>query len=337
MINIISRSLGSTHTRGPRKVVLNLIKGLDELGYPYVVNAALDATDTLWIHDDPSALNEAGKLSHPVAIIAGPNIFALITQIPQALNLKRVIWLHPASWTKDFWDLSGRLIKSAIWPVGIDTETFSPIDSGNKDLVIVYNKQRRKSEVEKVCQALEARGEKFTIINYGNYREADYLDLLKQAKAIVWVGRSESQGIGLLEALSMNVPALVWDVKYFGQWVGTGYELYTDAELAFTGATAIPYFNERCGRKFIDASALETTMAEFFSALPLLSPRAYIVENLSLAKQAGAFLNIYQSHFGQSEESLRNITLRTTNKWRNARFYFIVYQKIIDLIRKIVR
>lgn len=336
MLNIISRAIVTKRTRGPRKVVSNLILGLEELGYPYVVNADLKATDTLWIHDDPAALAEAVKLPSPACIIAGPNIFTLTTQIPKDTNLERVIWLHPASWVKDFWDSSGRKIESLIWPVGIDTKTFAPIDSPEKDLVIVYNKQRSTSELDVVCEALEARKQRFTVLTYGYYQETSYRDLLKKAKAIVWVGRSESQGIALLEALSMNVPALVWDVHCFGQWTGSGHERYTEAELAFSGATTIPYFDARCGRRFIETTDLNAALDEFLNSLPTLSPRTYIEENLSLAKQTTAFLNIYKTHFNQSDAHLRNTTLRTTKKWKNARFYFIFYQKIIDLIKRII-
>lgn len=336
MLNIISRSIVSTHSRGPRKVVANLLKGLDELGYPYVVNAALDATDTLWIHDDPVALAEAVTLSPSVAIIAGPNIYTLPTEIPERAGLEKVLWLHPALWVQAFWELSAREIKSMVWPVGIDTKTFAPDASVPKDLVLVYNKQRSASEVATVCKALEARGERYSVLTYGKYQEAEYRELLKRAKAIVWVGRSESQGIGLLEALSMNVPALVWDIQRFGQWTGTGHDRFSQEQLAFTGATAIPYFDERCGRRFIEANTLETSIKDFFSVLPSLSPRAYIEENLSLAMQAQAFVDMYKT-LGQSEESLRDRTIRTSKKWRNGTFLFLLATRCKDAIRPIIR
>ena len=51
MINIISRAAVSNRASGPKKVVSNLIKGLEKIGYPYVVNARLDACKRLWIQE----------------------------------------------------------------------------------------------------------------------------------------------------------------------------------------------------------------------------------------------------------------------------------------------
>ena len=245
MLNVISRSIVSTHTRGPRKVVANLLKGLDEIGYPYVVNAALNATDTLWIHDDRDALEAALTLPSTHTIIAGPNIFTLPSEIPTSVLAKNVLFIHPAKWVQEFWDrFSITKINSVVWPVGVDTKTFAPIDSMTKDLVLVYNKQRPQSDVDALCKALEARGERFAVLTYGNYKETEYQELLAEAKAVVWVGRSESQGIGLLEALAMNVPMLLWDIKKFGDFVGASQSSFSAEQLAFTPVTAAPYLLE---------------------------------------------------------------------------------------------
>ena len=71
MINIISKSYLSRNVSGPKKVVDNLIKGLNILGYPYVVNKRLDACQRLWIHDDTVALAEINK-DKTKAVDAGP-------------------------------------------------------------------------------------------------------------------------------------------------------------------------------------------------------------------------------------------------------------------------
>ncbi len=337
MLNIISRSLVSKHNRGPRKVVANLINGLDELGYPYVVNADLSATQTLWIHDDPKALLAASKLPPEIAIVAGPNIYTLPKEIPSELATDKLIWLHPASWVESFWRKSGRGdISSAVWPVGVDTNKFSPKQTVKKDLILVYNKQRPDADIEAICKALENRQEKYRVIRYGKYRESDYLAYLEQAKAIIWVGRSESQGIGLLEALSANVPALIWDVTNFGQWEGAGHEIFSPEQLAFTEATAVPYFDSSCGLIFKQKNELESSLTIFLNTLPTFSPRQYILNNLSLSKQAQAFMDIYKNHFKQNEGVLRNETLTTNKKWQNATLIFSFMTKTKDAIRQIM-
>lgn len=337
MLNIISRSIVAKHNRGPRKVAMNLMKGLDELGLPYVVNQALDATDQLWIHDDPVALVAAAKLPPAVSVIAGPNIFTLPTEIPKELALDRLLWLHPADWVRDFWDVSStRKIHSAVWPVGIDTTRFSPTPA-EKDIVLVYNKQRADQEIATVLQALEAHAEQYEVITYGKYTEQAYQALLARAKAIVWVGRSESQGIGLLEALATNVPALVCDIDHFGQWTGAGHERFTEAQLAFTGATAATYFDHTCGSIITDLRELPTKLPTFLHSLSSYQPRAYIQSNLSLAKQAEDFASLYRHHFGVSEEALLSTQRRNHSVWRNATWSYRLQVQLKDAVRRVIR
>ena len=63
MINIISKAYLSKNATGPKKVVDNFIKGLDILGYPYVINKRLDACQRLWIHDDTAAPGGGKKIN----------------------------------------------------------------------------------------------------------------------------------------------------------------------------------------------------------------------------------------------------------------------------------
>src|ERR1039458_5421480 len=71
MINIVSRAYLKRLVYGPKKVVDNLIKGLDLVGYPYVVNKRLDACRRLWIHDDLIAMKHIGELPAEVRVIVG--------------------------------------------------------------------------------------------------------------------------------------------------------------------------------------------------------------------------------------------------------------------------
>lgn len=337
MLNIISRSLISNHTRGPRKVVINLINGLDEINYPYVLNADLGATNTIWIHDDKDALEKVVTLPGRRAIIAGPNIYTLPSEIPQDVLEKDILFLQPALWTQNFWNtFSLQKLNCEVWPVGIDTESFSPYDSAPKDLVLVYNKQRPVADVEAVCRALEAEGEKFATLTYGKYSELEYQKLLKQAKAVVWVGRSESQGIGLLEALAMNIPMLVWDVTKLGDFVGAEKSGFTQEQLAFSQVTAVPYFTGDCGLRFTDREALESTLGQFLNSLSQFKPRDYVEAELSLNKQAQAFIDLYKSHFSTTEAELRDTTLRTQKKWKNASLKFKLQTHLKDAVRAII-
>ncbi len=338
MLNIISRSIVSKHNRGPRKVVINLIKGLEEIKYPYVINAALDATPLLWIHDDPIALKATLKLPKPPLILAGPNIYTLPSELPPIPTSLPLAWLHPAPWVAKFWEtFQSQKLKSTVWPVGIDTRAFTPTTTAKKDTILVYNKQRSVADVNRVCESLSRLGERFQVLTYGNYQEAEYQKLLNEAKALVWVGRSESQGIALLEALSMNVPTLVWDIKKFGQWEGSNQAAFSANQLNFSPVTAAPYFDNTCGLKFTDQTKLEESLVEFLNQLPTFSPRKYIEDNLSLKKQAEAFLEIYKNKLGATKNQIEDHTLLSNKRWQNATLTFSLVTQIKDAIRRIIR
>ena len=337
MLNIISRSIVSAHNRGPRKVVMNLLKGLDEIGYPYVVNKALNSTNQLWIHDDPLAVIAASKLPPKVKKVAGPNIYTVPAQIHDSINPKQYTWIHPSSWVEDFWNQgNSNPLPSVVWPVGIDTEKFVP-STNIEDIVLVYNKQRSENEVQKVCAGLKECGEKYEVITYGSYKESDYQALLERAKAIIWVGRSESQGVGLLEALASDVPALVCDVTSFGQWSGSGHTSFTPEQLAFTPVTAAPYFNEQCGMKITTLDNFTTDVQSFLDTIEHYQPRKYIEATLTLTIQARAFISIYKTQHQVSDVDLLDTTLHSKGTWRNGTLSYRIGSKLKDAVRQVIR
>ena len=56
------------------------------------------------------------------------------------------------------------------------------------------------------------------------YPEEEYIKYLQESKYGIWLGAHESQGFALEEALAINVPLLVWNVKYMSQEVRSNYK-----------------------------------------------------------------------------------------------------------------
>ena len=100
--------------------------------------------------------------------------------------------------------------------------------------------------------------------------------------------RHESQGFALEEALSCNVPLLVWNVKSMNQEYASNYNDIS--------ATTIPYWDDRCGEYFYQKDEFEITFLKFIQKLDNYKPREYIVENLSIAKCANNFLNLLDNY-----------------------------------------
>ena len=339
MINIISKAYLSKNATGPKKVVDNFIKGLDILGYPYVINKRLDACQRLWIHDDTTALARINRLSPDIKVIAGPNLYVVPRQVPRNIDLLKIVYIHPSQWVKDFW-LHFGFDRCPIepWPTGIDTEEFRPSPKIKK-FALVYFKQRSQEELFQVEKALKKKGVAYRIINYGNYQEQEYKELLAETRYAIWLGRQESQGIALQEALATNAPVLVCDVRNVGHWTASQKEMavLTDEENNFTNTTSAAYFDERCGVKIKNLSEIDEAVNKMENEWQNFQPRQYILENLSLEKQAGDLLAIYDKYFGLTIEQGRRISAGKSGNWRNNKLYFKLYLNLKNSAKHILR
>lgn len=307
MINIITTSLNS-RTRGPKKVVNNLIKGLEAIDYPYVINGALDATNRLWIHDDTSALPFIKNLPERVRVIVGPNLYTNPENIPRSLNLSRALYIHPSENVLHIWRKKGYNRSTlASYPTGIDTEAFTPSQQEKKG-VILYFKMRKEEELEKVKALLSEKNISYHLISYGTYKEEEYKRLLSTARYMIWLGCYESQGIALQEALSANIPVLVIDKE--------SPENPYDEQ-----STSAPYFDETCGIKIKGLNSLPEAMEKINSHYLDFTPREFVLNNLELKKQALAFLDLYEKNWGYEVKEGYNEALINNGKWKRPLFY----------------
>ncbi len=333
MLNIISKSYYSRNISGPGKVAHNLIKGLEILNYPYVVNKRLDATQRLWIHDDTEALKELKTLNPKVKVLVGPNLFVLPEQIPAPIDLSGAIYLQHSEWVKNMWQDRGfKSCPVEVWPVGIDTEEFAP-DSQTKEFVLVYFKQRLSEELKMVEEALKQKNIKYKILRYGSYSEEDYKSALSQSRFIIWLGIHESQGIALGEALACNVPVLVCDVVKSSYWNKEGVS--NSGQKPYTVTSTAPYFDNSCGLKITDLKFLPEAVSDMENRISEFKPRQYIEQNLSLEKQAGAFLEIYNKYFGLSVPAGYKENLLKQGGWVNGSMLSRAKFLLKDIFKKL--
>lgn len=192
---------------------------------------------------------------------------------------KNAIYIQPSQFVIDLWcDFGHTSLPMKTFAFGVDTERFSS-KGIERNEIFIYYKQRLPSELEIVCNFLSRRNIKFKIFNYSaKYDEAEYLNTLRKSKYGIWLGRHESQGFALEEALSCDVPLLVWDVKKLSQEYGTN--MYDGIQ---NKCTSIPYWDSRCGEYFFTKDELESTFNLFINKK--YSPREYILENLSTDKK----------------------------------------------------
>ena len=285
IVNLISNQQKKITTRGPKKVLDNLLKGLDLLEIEYVINQPLVDYEYNWIQDSKVALIEATFLKK--AVLLGPNLVELPDDIPKFRKQipEKSIYLHPSKWTKQLWKAKGfEECPIEVWPVGIDTYLFKEIKRNREKVkCLVYFKNRKKSELKYCIEVLNQSNIDYEIIQYGNYNESDFFKALNNCNFGIWIGSSESQGIALQETLATNLPLVVIECD-------NSLKTTNNKQIKLT---SVPYFDMRCGRVLGDIIELdERCLRKFIVKLDQFSPREYILENLSLEKSTKQFISL---------------------------------------------
>ena len=198
------------------------------------------------------------------------------------------VYIQPSEWCVDLWKGLGvtNFLPITNFPFPVDINKFSPEILGTKrEKVFVYFKRRRQDELSYVINFLKNRQIEFKVFNYvARYDESHYLEFLQHAKYGIVLGAHESQGFAVEEALSCDVPLLVWNVKSLTQEVGSNYPNLP--------ATTIGYWDNRCGEYFYEAKELEKTFELFMGKLQTYRPREFVVEQLSDEPCANRFYEL---------------------------------------------
>ena len=300
IINIVSTQINKNQINGPKKVLINTLKGLNYLGIKYVFNRPINEYKYNWIHDDQKAIIEAGFVNK--AVLIGPNTAVLPKDLPLLRKKlpKNSIYLHPSQWTKDSWNLLGyKETILELWPAGIDLNKFPKITRNDKIKVLLYFKQRDLSLLNNAKLILEKLNLEYVVIHYGYYKEEEYLKALNECRFGIWIGCSESQGIGLQEALATNLPLIVLDAISLFDYIPTNSKKYAgygfQKSLKTIRTTTAPYFDQRCGIKIEEIADLKKSILYISNNIDQYNPREYIEETLSLEESVNSLL----SFFGQ--------------------------------------
>lgn len=223
---------------------------------------------------------------HPIDVSKYPNtkfIFGPHFSIfpDEKLNLIKStnsVYNSLSDWVINLWssfEYSNNL-KIIKMPFGVDTEKFNCIKNiQERTKVFVYFKRRKPYELSYLLNFLQSKNVEIKIFDYiSKYSEEEYLYYLQNSKYGIWLDAHESQGFALQEALSCNVPLLVWNVSSMNQEYNSTYNNIP--------ATTIPYWDERCGEYFFNEQELENTYNLFISKLETYKPREFILEKLSV-------------------------------------------------------
>ena len=203
---------------------------------------------------------------------------------------KNSIYIHPSKWAANVWKNFNveSIIPIKEFPFPVQVEKFCLNEYNKKNEVYIYFKRRKPYELEYVKKFLNNKNITYKIFDYvKKYNEEDYLNCLRNAKYGIIIDAHESQGFAIEEALSCNVPLLVWNTSVMSQEYGSNYPNIP--------CSSIAYWDERCGIYFYKLEEFETSYNEFINKLKTYNPRAYIMENLSPQKCGERFIELVTS------------------------------------------
>ena len=160
MINIISTQVNRKKITGPKKVLDNTCKGLDQIGVEYVFNQPINDYKYNWIHDDAKSIIEAGFIGKPVLV--GPNTAVLPKDLPVLRKLLHPdsIYLCPSQWVIEMWKQSEfKECKMLAWPAGVDLDSFifKKRTVYSPDKILIYFKQRNRNILNYVKNVVESK------------------------------------------------------------------------------------------------------------------------------------------------------------------------------------
>lgn len=200
---------------GPQAVRDSLTRGLEALNIPFSLDRLYGHEETAVVLSGTAALQAAIRKKRAGDIqklIAGPNIVITPHEANKILFDPAIDQiLVPCQWVKDYYhsiapELSDKV---SIWPAGVSCAHASSRDGS----VIIYAKDDMslREEAETVVRDL---GYNVSVFTYGTFTHKDYLHDLKTARAVIYIARSESQGLALQEAWMHDVPTFVHFTGY---------------------------------------------------------------------------------------------------------------------------
>lgn len=271
-------------------MVLKFLEQQQKVEYKYGTTADIPNYDVIY---NPSECINTSNYPNK-KFIFGPH-FSVFPNNQQMQSLeakthKNSIYIQPSEWASRVWRDMGaeQFLPIKSYAFAVDTNQFKPDHTSViRTEVFIYYKQRHQNELNYVKTFLDRKNITYKIFNYtSKYRESDYMYTLKKSKYGIWLGRHESQGFALQEALSCDVPLLVWDAQTMNQELNSRYNPVP--------CTTIPYWDERCGEYFHHPNDFEKTFDRLQNKLQQnqYSPREYILENLSTEKCAEKFMEL---------------------------------------------
>lgn len=277
------------------KLMLEYIKTNIETNLFYKFGDQNDLNSTTWDVVYSPAITVDTNAYPNTFFIFGPHFSVFPSQKLNFINNKRrnCVYIQPSEWALKIWRDMGaeQIIPLKVMNFPVNVERFKPImDIKDRNDVFIYYKRRSPDELNVLENYLRQIKLPYTIFNYVNkYDENDYINKLLRSKFGIVLDAHESQGFAIEEALSCDVPLLVWNATTMKQENGSNYP-----DLA---ATSIPYWNNKCGEVFYKWNEFKEKFNAILKGIKnnKYHPRQFILDELSTKPCAERFFTLINS------------------------------------------
>lgn len=210
-----------------------------------------------------------------VPVLLGPNI-EFERYLPEIASLKEKYILVPAPWVAPVLQsrLNVPLEQIRIWASGVDTDFWKGVKSKRQN-VLIYRKNDHSDDLNTAIKFLKRENIPFKVFEYGRYRQKAFRKYLNNSIAAIWLAGTESQGMALLQAWSMDVPTLVRRKDTY----------FDEISSVLFPASAAPYLTPETG-SFSETESLKVIdLEKFFSSISMFQPREYVIQKFTLDKK----------------------------------------------------
>ena len=142
-----------------------------------------------------------------------------------------------------------------------------------KNKCLIYFKNRSYDELELVKTFLKTKNIPYEILEYGKYKNKTLIHQAKICQFATVLTTTESQGYGVQELMSQNIPLLVWDKSE---------NIFENKILL---GTSVPFWDSVCGIKVNSFDELEKEVNIFYKNLATYHPAEYFKDNLTIENE----------------------------------------------------
>lgn len=261
--------------RGPKAVLESILSGLNEINFEYNLNPKKQIHENVLVLSSHNALKEALELKRRGVIkhlTVGPNVSVLPTDYNSILLDQDIdTLLVPSPWVKDLWlSISPTLSnKIEVWASG--TAISKDFSSRKNNFCLIYQKNAPPVLLEQIKQTLEKKAIPHKILLYGHFNRKTYFESLNKSDLVIYLSKSESQGVATLEAWMRDVPTLVWNGKI---WKKDQFE-WSDNKIS------APFLENEAGLFFESNEDLDDKISKITKSEIKFNPRKYALENFT--------------------------------------------------------